>query len=179
MSLAAPQRGASKMSLNETPMREILGPYLSTDANVRTTKTRGMCYFPYEMLEPLLGTDLTARHFELIVPELVDSGLEATFGDLINFLTIALVEPSLTRKETWTLQYQAKKNGYVPGPMVTSYRREHVLYRDLPGLRPGSTAPTMSDPALVDVDMVAEAEARSEWIDRLDNREEAHRSLHR
>jgi hypothetical protein len=167
MSIATPQQRADE--------REPW--YLSS---VRTTKTMGMCYFPYEMMEPLLGTDLMARQvFELIVPVLVDAGLKATYGDLINFLTIALVEPSLTRKDPWTLQPQAGKSGYVHGPMATGYRGEHVLYRDLPGLRPGSTAPTTSTPALVNVycgmqDTVANA--RAERNDRLDNREEARRS---
>jgi hypothetical protein len=110
---------------------------------------------------------------------LVDAGLQATYGDLINFLTVALVDHSLSRKETWTLQAQPVKYGYVPGPMATSYRREHVLYRDLPGLRPGSTVSTTSDPALVVVSrgmLYMVAEARAEWNDQLDNREEARRS---
>jgi hypothetical protein len=38
-----------------------------------------MAYVPFELLEPLLGTDLTGRHvFELVVPALVDAGLEDT-----------------------------------------------------------------------------------------------------
>jgi hypothetical protein len=97
-------------------------------------------------------------------------------GSLVNFLTIALVHPLLTQKETWTLQAQAGKAGYVPGPMTTSYRCEHILYRDLPGICPGTILSTASDPALVDVargmrDMVAKA--RDERHDRLDHREEA------
>jgi hypothetical protein len=154
--------------LHEEPSRESIGPYISTDANVRTTKTRGMCYLPYGMMEPLLGTDL-------IMPVLVNAGLEATCGDLIIFLTISLVEPSATRQEPWTLQPQAVKAGYVPVPMATSYRREHVLYCDLPVLRPGLTATTTCDPALVDVARCMRymvAEVRSERNDRLDHCEE-------
>jgi hypothetical protein len=139
-----------------------------------------MCYPPYEMMEQLLGTDLTARQvFELIVPVLVDGGLEATCGELINLLTISLVEPSTTLREPWTLQPQAGKAVYVPVPMATSYRRAHVLYHDLPGLRPCLTATTVSDPALVDVDCgmrAMVAKARAEPNDRLDHREEARRS---
>jgi hypothetical protein len=93
-----------------------------------------------------------------------------------SFLTISLVEPSATRRE---LQPQSGNDGYVPGPMATSYRREHVLYHELSGLRPGLTATTMSDPALVDVargmkDMVAEA--RTDRNDRMNHREEDRRS---
>jgi hypothetical protein len=44
------------------------------------------------MMEPLLGTELTVPQvFETIVPMLVDVGLEATDGDLISCLAIALV----------------------------------------------------------------------------------------
>jgi hypothetical protein len=85
------------------------------------------------MMEPLLGTNLTAHQvFKLIIPVLVEAGLETTCGSLINFLTIALVHPSLIRKEPWTLQPQAGKAGYVPEPMATIYWCEHVLYQDLP-----------------------------------------------
>jgi hypothetical protein len=166
--------------LREEPTSETLGPFLATHANITTTKTRGMCYFPFEMMESLLGTNLTARQvFELIVPVLVDAGLETACSSLITFLTIALVQPSSERQESWTLQPQAGLAGYVPGPMAMSYRREHVLYRDLPALRPGSVLPAVSDPALVDVargmrDMVVEA--RAERRDRLDHREKDRRA---
>jgi hypothetical protein len=88
-------------------------------------------------MEPPLGTDLTARQVcELILPVLVDAGLEATCESLVNFLTITLMQPSSILKEPWTLQSQDVKAGYVPGPMSNSYRREHVLYRDLHALHP-------------------------------------------
>jgi hypothetical protein len=160
--------------LSEEPTSETLGPFLATHANITTTKISGIRYFPFEMMDPLLGTDLTARQvLELIVPVLVDAGLETSCSSLITFLTIALVKPSAERKEPWTLQPQAGLADYVPRPIVTSYRREHVLYRDLPALHPGSVLPAVSNPALVDVargmrDMVAEA--RAERHDRLDHR---------
>jgi hypothetical protein len=46
--------------INDETGRETLGPFAATDANVRTTKTRGMAYFHFEFMEPLLGADLTA-----------------------------------------------------------------------------------------------------------------------
>jgi hypothetical protein len=60
--------------------------------------------------------------------------------------------------------------------MPTSYRRAHILYCDLPGLRPGSVIPTASDPALVDVDHWMRdivVEARAKRNDHLNNHEEA------
>jgi hypothetical protein len=45
-----------------------------------------MAYFPFELLEPFLGADLTAHQvFELVVPALVDAGLEDTCSSLIDF----------------------------------------------------------------------------------------------
>jgi hypothetical protein len=70
--------------INDEPGRETLGPFAATDANVRTTKTRGMAYFPFEFMEPLLGADITARQvFELIVPALIDAGLQDMCASLI------------------------------------------------------------------------------------------------
>jgi hypothetical protein len=60
--------------LNEEPGRDSLGPFKSSKTNVRTTKTRGMGYFPFPVLAPLLGMDLTARQvFELVVPVLIEA----------------------------------------------------------------------------------------------------------
>jgi hypothetical protein len=36
--------------LNEEPGRDTLGPFKPSDANVSTTKTRGMGYFPFPVL---------------------------------------------------------------------------------------------------------------------------------
>jgi hypothetical protein len=52
--------------------------------NVHTIKTRSMSYFTFELLDPILGSDLTARQvFELVVPAMVDAGMEDTCTSLI------------------------------------------------------------------------------------------------
>jgi hypothetical protein len=57
-----------------------------------------MTFSPFDMLEPLLGADLTALQVsEIIIPALVDAGLEDTCGGLVNFLAIALVPLSAKR----------------------------------------------------------------------------------
>jgi hypothetical protein len=123
--------------LNDEPGRETLGPFAATDANVRTTTTRGMAYFPFEFMEPLLGADLTARQvFVLIVPALIDMGIQYTCASLIEFLTVALVQPTTDVETPLTVHDQAGKASHSPGPMAINHRREHVLYRDLPALRP-------------------------------------------
>jgi hypothetical protein len=163
--------------LSEEPGGDKLGPFKATDANTRTTKTRGISYFPFEVLAPLLGADLTARHtFELVVTSLIDAGLEDVCLGLIISLTVTLVQPTEDRKAPITVKNQLGKSGHLPGPLSIHYKREHLLYRDLPLLRPVLTRPTTSDPALAEVsrgmrDMVAEA--RTEHKDRADNHEEA------
>jgi hypothetical protein len=162
--------------LNEEPNTDSIGPFKSTGANARTTKTHSLVYFPFETLEPLLGTDLVAHQvFELIMSAIIDAGLEDTCAELINFLTMALLTPSAHRAEHYTLQDQAGKAGYVPGPEAISYHQEDVLYRDLYVLKVTSAPPLASDPALLDVaqglrGMVAEARAKHH--DRLESRDE-------
>jgi hypothetical protein len=73
--------------LGEELWRDRLGPFKGKDANTRTTKKLWMAYFPFEVLGPLLGTDLTAcQAFELVVPSLVDAGLEVVCAGLVNFV---------------------------------------------------------------------------------------------
>jgi hypothetical protein len=166
--------------LNDEPGRETLGPFAAIDANVRTTKTRGMAYFPFEFIEPLLGADLTSRQvFELIVPALIDAGLQDTCASLIEFLTVSLVQPTTDVETPLTVHAQAgNKVSHSPGPTTINHRREHVLYRDLPALRPSALLPAASDPALFEVakgmrDMVVEA--RADRNDRADHRDTSRR----
>jgi hypothetical protein len=127
---------------------------------------------------PLLGADLTVRQsFELVVPRLIYAGLEVACTGLINFLTVVLVNPTEDHDAPLTVQAQAGRPAYLPGPVAINYRREHILYQDLPSLHPIFIRPAASDPALVEVargmrDIVAEAWA--ERINRYDSRDEDH-----
>jgi hypothetical protein len=164
--------------LNDEPnFSETIGPFKATDANVRTTKTHALAYFPFEMLEPLLGDDLAARQvFELIVLALIDGGLEDTCSELINVLTVAIVKPNNIRVEPYTLQDQAGKAGYAPGPEAISYHHDGLLYHYLPVLKATPGPPLTNDPALLDVahSMRDElAEARAEWHDHMNSHDEA------
>jgi hypothetical protein len=94
----------------------------------------------------------------------------------VNFLTVALVQPIEEQDAPFTVHPQAVNTGYLPGPVAINYRREHILYRDLPSLWLATTRPVANDPALVDVvrgmkGMVTEA--RVERKDRSQNREES------
>jgi hypothetical protein len=123
--------------LNAEPTFNALGPFTAGDANTRTTKCRGMAYTPFELMEVVLGTDLTARQaYELLVLTLVDTGYEGICDPLVDFLTVALVKPSTTVAAPLTLQARVGLEGYVPSPAVVSHRCQHLLYRDLPALLP-------------------------------------------
>jgi hypothetical protein len=165
--------------LRAEPTATILGPYAGTDANTRTTKCRGMAYTPFELMEVVLGAELTARRaYELIIPVLFDTGYEGVCEPLVDFLTVALVKPSAVRAEPLTLLDRVGLEGYVPIPAAVSHRRLHLLYRDLPALMPRLASGPVSDPALLDVargmqDMVNEA--RLDRNDRTDAREIARR----
>jgi hypothetical protein len=47
--------------LSEEPSAATLGPFFAGDANMRTMKTRSVAYFPSELVEILLGSNLTTR----------------------------------------------------------------------------------------------------------------------
>jgi hypothetical protein len=159
--------------LKDEPSHELVGPYESSDANVRTTKSRSMAYPPYPLVGGLFGSNFTARQaYDLLVLELIDGGLTTICAPLVDFLTVALARPSEHRSTPLTVQQHLGKWGYVPGTAAISYRQEHVLYWDLPGLRP-VRGETLSDPALLDVargvrEMVAEA--RADRNDHADSR---------
>jgi hypothetical protein len=83
--------------------------------------------------------DLTARQaFELVVPVLIEAGLQDVCSGLDNFLTIALVLPVEDSEVPVAVWEQAGRAGYTLGPVAINYRRTHILYQDLPCLFPSS-----------------------------------------
>jgi hypothetical protein len=159
--------------LGDDPIHELVGPFTATSANVKTTKARSMAYLTFPLVAGLLGSNLTARQaYELIIPELINAGMLTVCGPLVEFLTVDLVRPTSERSTPLTVQCHLGKSGYVPGTTTISHRRTHVLYRDLPGLRPKLRGAT-SNPALLNVDRgVREmvAELRAERNDRADSK---------
>jgi hypothetical protein len=138
--------------LDSEPTIDILGPYTASVANTRITKCRLGAYIPFDLMDMVLGADLTARQaYELIIPALVDTDYEAICEPLVDFLTVALVKPPAENTTPLTLQPCVGITGYVPSPAVASHRRRHFLYRDLSTLIPSSSTTSSSDPALVDV----------------------------
>jgi hypothetical protein len=98
--------------LNDEPGHELVGPYESTYANVRTTKARSMAYLPYHLVGSLFGSNLMARKaYELLVPELIDGGLMNICAPLVEFLTVALVRPSEHHSTPLTVHQHLGKSG--------------------------------------------------------------------
>jgi hypothetical protein len=163
--------------LNAEPTIDILGPYTASMANTRTTKCRLGAYLPFDLMEMVLGADLTAQQaYTLIIPVLVDTGYEAICEPLVDFLTVALVKPSADNASPLTLQPYMGIAGYVPSPAVVSHRQHHLLYRDLPALVLANATTASSDPTLVEVARgmrAMVAEARLDRNDRSDAREVA------
>jgi hypothetical protein len=158
--------------LGAEPEDELIGPFRASEANVRTIKTRGAAFIPYEFMPIVLGRNLTARDaYLLLVPAIIDAGLGSVFQPLIDFLTVTVVEPSATALEPLTLKPCLGKLHHVPSPAVISSRREEILYRDLPGLKHGPS--NAGDPYLRDVARAVgdlAVEARSDRNDRQDRR---------
>jgi hypothetical protein len=161
------------------PTHNILGHFTTEAVNTQATKYQRAIYIPFEVMELVMGKELTARQaYELIIPRLIDSGYESLCEPLVDFLTVALVKPSDGVSIPLTMHACAGKPGYVPSPAVVNYRRDQILYGDLPALMPVSTPSPASDPALLGVargmrDMVIEA--RLDPNDRNDAREVARR----
>jgi hypothetical protein len=153
----------TRQLLAAEPTHNMLGHFTTEAVNTRTTKCRRATYIPFEFMELVLGKDLTARQaYELIIPRLIDAGYQSLCEPLVDFPTIALVNPSDGVSIPLTMHACAGKPGYVPSPAVVNYRRDQIFYRDLPALMPVTTPSPASDPALLDVargirDMVIEA----------------------
>jgi hypothetical protein len=158
--------------LGAEPEDELIGPFRASEANVRQIKTRGGMYTPFEFMPIFLDHDLTAREaYLLLVPAIIDAGLEAVCQPLIDFLTVAIVEPTATSLEPLTVKPCLGRLHHNPSPAVVSNRRAEVLYRDLPGLKQGPA--NAGDPYLRDVARAVgelAVEARSDRNDRLDRR---------
>jgi hypothetical protein len=142
----------TRQLLAAEPTYDMLGHFTTEAVNTRTTKCRRATCIPFEFMKLVLGKELTARQaYELIIPRLIDYGYESLCEPLVDFLTVALVEPSDGVSFPLTMHAYVGKPGYIPIPAVVNYRLDQLLYRDLPALMPVTTPSPASDPALLDV----------------------------
>jgi hypothetical protein len=98
-------------------------------------------FVPYELVPVLLGKDYTAAEaFQLTYPLLEEEGLEAVCAPFLTFLQLAFTAPTTDNPRPVTLQDEVGLPRHVTRPGVVRNRRESVLYRFLPDLRPSSAA---------------------------------------
>jgi hypothetical protein len=118
------------------PDEEVIGPHKASDVNVHTIMTRGGMYTPFDFMPIVLGQNLTGREaYLLLVPAILDAGLEYVCQPSIDWLMVAITEPSSTNLEPVNLKQCLGRVHYAPSPAVVSSRRSEVLYQDLPGLK--------------------------------------------
>jgi hypothetical protein len=137
--------------LGEESNNATIGPFRVGDANVRTiTSTRGAMYIPYQYMSLLLGIELTGREACLfLLPAIINDGLHQVCKPLVDFLVVSITTGANALNAPRTMQPHIGLRDFHPIPAVISHRREHVLCRQLPGLRP--TPATAGDPALVGI----------------------------
>jgi hypothetical protein len=72
-----PQMLDRHMALLESePLKHMVGPFEADEANVHTIRTRSAMFVPYELVDLLLGKDLTAREaYMTVYPVLEDNGM--------------------------------------------------------------------------------------------------------
>jgi hypothetical protein len=137
--------------LGEEPNNETIGPFRVGDATIRTiSSTRGAMYIPYQYMPLVLGMELTGREAcLLLLPAIINDGLQQVCKPLVDFLVVSIAKGAKDLNVPRTMQACVGLRDFHPSSSAISHRREHVLYRQLPGLRP--TAATAGDPALVGI----------------------------
>jgi hypothetical protein len=104
-------------------------------------------YIPYQYMALVLDMDLTGREAcLLLLPAIVNNGLQQLCKPLVYFLLASDTKAANDLTGPRMVQPRIGIHDFYPSPSVANHRREHVLYRQLPGLHP--TASMMGDPAL-------------------------------
>jgi hypothetical protein len=125
--------------LEYEPTQQLVGPFESTAAGIHTIQTRSSMCVPYELVPVFHGKDYTATEaFQLAYPLLEGEGLKAVCAPFLTFLQLASTAPTTDNPQPITLQDKLGLPRRVTHPGVVRNRRESVLYRFLPDLRPSS-----------------------------------------
>ena len=131
-------------------------------------------YIPSSLLPYVMGLSLTPKEvLHILHPVIISLDLVTECAPLLSFL-IAATTKAADGNEPVTVQASA---GTAPANLldVMQDRRENLLYRHLPSLRPAAGRP--SDPALVGM-MTTMVEMKAAAVDNLDDlrlaREQAH-----
>jgi hypothetical protein len=81
--------------LDDEPTKAMVRPFKADEANVHTIRIRGGMFIPYELVEFLLGKDLSAREAYLVMyPLLEKRSLLEVWYPLVEFLQLASTQPT-------------------------------------------------------------------------------------
>jgi hypothetical protein len=119
-----------------------VGPFAEDEVNVHAIRSRKAIFVPYELVEVLLGQDISAREAYLVSYPLLE-----VCCPFLQYLQVASTVPTATEARPLALQHRLGLETPIR-PAVINERRETVLYRLLPDLRP-RTGPQLPD-ALAD-----------------------------
>jgi hypothetical protein len=126
--------------LEGSPSADMVGPFEDDAANVHTIRTRSSMLFPFELMEVLLGQDVTVREAYLTAyPILEDMDLLEVCLPLLEYLQVATTQPSAGNPRPPKLHDRLGRADYPVRPAVLSQRRASILYRQLPALHPSDT----------------------------------------
>jgi hypothetical protein len=82
-----------------------VGPFTEDEANVHTIRSRKAMFVPYELVEVLLGQDLSAREaFLVYYPLLEDADLLEVCLPFLQYLQVALTAPTATEARPLSLR---------------------------------------------------------------------------
>jgi hypothetical protein len=129
-------------------VKATVGPFAEDEVNFHTIRSRKAMFVPHELVEVLLGQDLSAREAYLVsYPLLEDADLLEVCRPFMQYLQVASTAPAATKARPLALQDLFGLETLIR-PAVINERRETVIYRLLPDLRP-RTGPQLPD-ALAD-----------------------------
>jgi hypothetical protein len=137
--------------LGEDTNATTIGPFCVGDANVHTTtSTRGAMYIPYQYMTLVLDMELTGREAcLLLLPAIINDGLQQVCKPLVDFLVASVTEAANDLAGPRTVQPCIDIRDSYPSPAVVNHLPEHILYWQLPGIRPA--AATAGYPTLVGI----------------------------
>jgi hypothetical protein len=137
--------------LEEEPSHHTIGPLRVGDTRVRTvTATRSCMYLPFRYMLMVLGQDLTAcEACLLLLPAIVNDGLQQSCRELVDFLVVGVTKAATGIEGTYLVLPRLGLRDFQASPTVINSRHETVLYRHLPSLAPAMAS--VGDPALVGI----------------------------
>ena len=132
--------------LDDNPDEDMVGPYDTTTASKQTVRTRNSMCIPHEFVPLVIDKGLSGRQaFEILVPAIEEANMTLVCDPLVKFLMVASTNPS-TQAHSLVIREHIGEPGSTIATQVLKYRRETLLYKQVPHLRPA--AATAGDPAI-------------------------------